>query len=70
VCRAPCAGRARFEAWAVRQAPGVADKPFFKCAGTVQTLGDAGEDERDIAGAELARARGRVALSVAVSSRP
>jgi hypothetical protein len=44
------------------QTVGVADKPFFKCASAVQPLSDAGEDERDVARAELARTGGGVAL--------
>jgi hypothetical protein len=41
---------------------GFADKPFFKCAGAVQPLSHAGEDERDVARAELARTGGGAAL--------
>jgi hypothetical protein len=47
--------------WRV-QTSGVVDQPFFKCTSAVQPLGNAGEDDRDVAGAELAWAGGRVPL--------
>jgi hypothetical protein len=43
------------------QTGSVADEAFFECASAVQPLGDADENERDVAGAEVARVRGGVA---------
>jgi hypothetical protein len=43
------------------QTGSVADEASFECASAVQPLGDADENERDVAGAEVARVRGGVA---------
>ncbi len=41
-------------------------EPFFECPGTEQALGDAGDDQLDVVGAEVAGARGEVDFSGAL----